>query len=375
MGDKIRVGITGQAGFIGTHLYNYLGLFATIERIPFQDEYFQDDSRLRQFAASCDAIVHLAAVNRHADPESLAKTNILLVRQLIDAIEAADATPHLLFSSSIQERRDNPYGRSKKAGRQLLMKWAEKHHAAFTGLVIPNVFGPFVRPFYNSVIATFSHQLVNDQEPKIEIDAELPLIYVNDLAAAIWRIIEKRETAQELEIQETATAKVTDLLARLAAFKKSYMTEGFIPDLAEYFDLCLFNTFRSYLPHDLFPRQYTLHADNRGHFVELVKTPNGGQTSFSTTRPGITRGNHFHTRKVERFTVIKGQAEIRLRRIGTDQVITYLLSGDQPAWVDIPVWYTHNITNTGPEDLYTVFWINELYNPDDPDTFFENVTP
>jgi len=156
-------------------------------------------------------------------------------------------------------------------------------------------------------------------------------------------------------------------------FCQDYVQEKTFPDLTDYFDICLFNTFRSYLNSDHFPVSLKLHQDERGSFVETVKAESAGQFSFSTTKPGITRGNHFHTRKVERFAVINGEALIRLRRIGTTKVIEYHLSGDQPAYVDMPVWYTHNITNTGKDELVTLFWINEFYNSADPDTFFEEV--
>ena len=158
----IKVGITGQAGFVGTHLYNTLGLFPDqYERIPFEDVFFQDENKLNLFVQSCDVVVHLAALNRHNDPEVLYLTNIGLVKQLIHACESTNTRPHILFSSSTQEERDNLYGKSKKEGRKLIEQWAERNHARFTGFVIPNVFGPFGNPYYNSVVATFCHQLTH----------------------------------------------------------------------------------------------------------------------------------------------------------------------------------------------------------------------
>jgi len=370
---KIRVGITGQPGFIGTHLYNYLGLCADIERVPFSDDYFDDSERLTEFVSRCDTVIHLAAVNRHEDAKILHDTNIELAEKLIRALDAAGNTPHVIFSSSTQEHRDNLYGRSKRIGRELLMDWARRRQAPFAGLIIPNVFGPFSRPFHNTVIATFSQQIVDNKEPVIEIDAELSLIYINDLVALIYRAIKERIRLDEWVVEPSFQAQVSKILARLLYFKKTYLQEGMIPDLSDPFDLCLYNTLRSFLPVHFFPREYKLHADDRGAFVELVKSANGGQTSFSTTHTGIIRGNHFHTRKVERFMVIRGQAEMQLRRIGTEAVITYQLSGDRPSYVDIPVWHTHNIRNTGQDDLYTVFWINEMFNPEDTDTFYEKV--
>ena len=178
----IRIGITGQSGFVGTYLYNTLGLQPDkFDRIPFEDAYFSIPGKLEEFVQQCDVIVHLAAMNRHNDPQVIYETNIGLVKQLIAACEATSSTPHILFSSSTQEERDNLYGKSKKEGRELLQDWANKNGSHFTGLVIPNVFGPFGNPYYNSVIATFCHQLTNNETPRIEVDGEIKLIYVGEL--------------------------------------------------------------------------------------------------------------------------------------------------------------------------------------------------
>ena len=191
----IRIGITGQAGFVGTHLYNFLGLQANVERIEFEDSYFSNEQLLKSFVKKCDVIIHLAAMNRHNDPEVLYQTNILLVDKLINSMVEEDVAPCVIFSSSTQEERDNNYGRSKKEGRERFLKWAEKNNAIFTGLVIPNVFGPFGNPYYNSVIATFSHQLTHNEQPRIDIDGELKLIYVGELVAEIWKIIIEKSSA------------------------------------------------------------------------------------------------------------------------------------------------------------------------------------
>jgi len=369
----MKIGITGQAGFIGTHLYNYLGLQDHVERILFKDEYFSSEITLDSFVSQCDVIVHLAAMNRHGEEGVIYNTNIELTQKLIDSLERTASKPHVLISSSTQESRDNEYGKSKKKAREMLVDWAKNNNGYFTGLVIPNVFGPFGNPFYNSFIATFSHLIATGGEPKIETDSKVDLIYVLDLTKKIYQIILNKEHIDEYIIKAIATVKVTAVLARLIEFNMQYTEQGIFPKFKDYFDLCLFNTFRSYLPKEYFPRKFTVHTDERGSFVETVKSLDQGQFSFSTTKPGNTRGNHYHLRKVERFAVIKGKALIQLRRIGTEEVINYELDGSEPGYVDMPVWYTHNISNIGEEELVTLFWINEFFDPEDPDTYYEKV--
>jgi len=379
----IKVGITGQSGFIGTHLFNTLGLYPDrFERIPFEDSYFDNHTQLESFVKACDVIIHLAAMNRHNDPEVIYQTNITLCRKLIEACEATSSKPHIIFSSSTQEERDNLYGKSKREGRLLFEEWAKRCNASFSGFIIPNVFGPFGRPYYNSVVATFCHQLTHGEEPRIDVDGELKLIYVSEL---VEHFIERIKIAAQsnsskpiietVQIPHTSTSKVSAILAKLNDFKSGYFDKGIFPDLTDTFTRNLFNTFVCYIDHEkFFPRLLELKTDDRGSFVETVKLNSGGQVSFSTTKPGVTRGNHFHTRKAERFAVIKGKAVIELRRIGTDKKFTFELDGDSnPSVVDMPIWYTHNIKNVGNDDVYTIFWISEHFNPNDTDTFFETV--
>ena len=371
----LKIGITGQAGFVGTHLYNTLGLFPEeFERIDFQKEYFEDPNQLNEFVAQCDVIVHLAAMNRHNDPQVIYDTNIGLVEKLIQSLDQTKSKAHVLFSSSSQEERDNLYGKSKKEGRELMIDCAEKAGGKFTGMIIPNVFGPFGHPNYNSVVATFCHKLAHNETPTIEVDGELKLIYVGELVEAILSEIRKGKSNAELVIAHTSESKVSQLLSLLECYKAAYQDKGIIPSLNTTFELNLFNTFRCYMDiANHFPVKFVEHTDPRGSFVEIIRLGVGGQVSFSTTVPSITRGNHYHTRKIERFAVIKGKALIQLRRIGTDEVLDFYLDGAEPAYVDMPIWYTHNIKNIGEEVLYTNFWINEFYDPNDPDTYFENV--
>lgn len=373
----IKVGITGQPGFMGTHLYNFLGLKESIERIPFKDEFFSDKELLNQFVSKCDVIVHLAAMNRHNDPKVIYETNLKLVQDLLQACNETNSKPHIVFSSSTQENRDNLYGKSKSDGRKLFEEWANKNNSKFTAMIIPNVFGPFGHPYYNSVIATFSHQLTHNETPKIDVDGELKLIYINELVNEFYyAIIENLPIVSNIkyyEVPYTSVNKVSSILEKLQIYKSEYYDKGIIPKIKNGFDLALFNTFRCYFPNDKFPFMLTKNTDNRGSFIEILRAGISGQYSYSTTKPGITRGNHYHTRKIERFAVISGKATIELRQIGTGEVVTYKLDGENPSFVDMPIWTTHNITNVGDTDLFTLFWINEPYNPDDPDTYFEKV--
>lgn len=372
---KIRIGITGQFGFVGKHLFNTLGIYPDqFERIPFEKTYFDQPVLMEAFVKQCDVVVHLAAVNRHHDPDFIYSKNRELSLKLLDALINTGSKAHVIFSSSTQEERDNQYGKAKKEAREALASWAKSAAASFTGLVIPNVFGPFGNPYYNSVVATFCHQLTHNEIPKIDVDGQLKLIYVGELVEIIIRQLKSNNTINLLPVAHTHEIKVSEILTLLEGYKQQYLDKGIIPVLNNRFETNLFNTFRTYINHsNHYPVKYVQHTDQRGAFVEVIRLNVGGQISFSTTVPGVTRGNHFHTRKIERFSVIKGNALIQLREIGTDKCMDFYLEGSEPAYVDMPVWYTHNIKNIGTEDLYTIFWINEFYDVNDPDTFFENV--
>jgi UDP-2-acetamido-2,6-beta-L-arabino-hexul-4-ose reductase len=256
----------------------------------------------------------------------------------------------------------------------MLYQWAKDNNASFCGLVIPNVYGPFGKPYYNSVIATFCHQLTHGEQPKIDVDGSLKLIYVGELAEQIYQIAISGKSQKELWLPHTAEKKVSELLNLLETYKTQYFEQGIVPALSSGFEINLFNTFRCYMDiQSHFPVLLKKNTDERGIFVETMKLHTGGQISFSTTKPNVTRGNHYHTRKIERFVVLQGEARIQLRKIGTDDVLNFILSGENPAYVDMPIWYTHNITNIGNMELITQFWINEIFDAKNADTFFEVV--
>lgn len=370
----MNIGITGQSGFVGYHLYNTIKYcYKDLNLIEFKDEYFENDEILKNFLKRCDAVVHLAALNRHNDEEMIFKTNIGLVEKLIRLMTENNLKPHILFASSIQEYKDNPYGRSKKIGRKLLEKWSKENDANFTGMILPNIYGAFGVPFYNSVISTFSYQLTHNQEPKIDVDANLNLLYVNELTEFIVEFIKNSVNDHSVEINYNATFKVSELLKLFINYRDEYFIENIIPDLSNKEKVSLFNTFRSYIEPEYFPIYREQSIDERGFLSELIKAKTMGQVFYSVTKPGITRGNHFHRRKFERFIVLKGNALIRFRKIGTPDIFEYQIDGSKPAYVDMPIYFTHNIQNIGKEDLITLFWSNEIYSASDPDTYFEKV--
>jgi len=370
-----KIGITGHNGFVGSHLYNTLGLFPEeFERVDFQKDFFENESQLDEFLSNCDVVVHLAAMNRHESEQFIYETNVGLAQKLVDSLKRTHSKAHVLISSSTQEERDNLYGKSKRESREKIINWANENGGKVTGLIIPNVFGAFGKPFYNSFVATFCYQLTHAETPIITTDGDVKLIYVQELVMKIIDEIRAANNEPELYVEPTSTNKVSEVLALLNDYKAKYFDGGEIPILASKFEHNLFNTYRSYIDHEnYYPVKFTQHTDPRGAFVEVIRLGIGGQCSFSTTVPGITRGNHYHTRKIERFSVIKGKALIQLRKIGTNEVLEFYLDGNEPAYVDMPIWYTHNIKNIGEEELYTIFWINEPFNPENSDTYFEIV--
>ena len=369
----MKIGITGMAGFVGSHLRDKLKQHKDIEVLPFEDSYYNNPDKFIAFAKQADVIVHLAGVNRD-EPQVVYEKNIELMQKLLQFADASGNKPYIIFSSSTQIDRDNEYGKAKKKGMELLEKWSKDNNTPAISMIVPNVFGDNGRPFYNSVVATFCYQVTHGEQPAILKDGQMSMVYINDLVSDIYNLINNPSGGYRIEyIKPRAELKVSELLAMLNRFKDFYYGSGMVPEIKSDLERDLYNTFITYMDQADWQRNLKLNTDQRGSFVEVFKLEKGGQVSFSTTRPGITRGNHYHIRKNEKFCVVSGNACIKLRRVGTDKVIEYNVSGDQPAWVEMPIYYTHNITNTGDTELVTLFWINEHFNPDDPDTFYEEV--
>ena len=371
----MKIGITGQDGFIGYHLSQTIKYkFEEYTIVPFEREILGNSKLLESFVSSCDVIVHLAGVNRASSNEKVYNSNIQINVALKEALINSSFKGHLIFASSFQEDSSSLYGKAKKESRVFLEQTISKLKGKFTGLIIPNVFGPFCKPNYNSFIATFCSKILIDQNPEIIQDSKVPLIYVGNLVGQIVKNIQSDNQVKNNNIQCDIEIRVSEVLRLLNYFKDSYLRKNTLPLFKNSFEFDLFNTFRSYINLEkIYPISLKKHSDERGFFSEILRTEVGGQFSYSTTLPGVTRGNHFHTRKIERFTVLNGEARISLRKIGSEKISDFLLSGDNPSYIDMPIWYTHSITNIGSEPLITAFWINEPYDPKNADTYFENV--
>lgn len=369
MSALLRLGITGGAGFLGWHIRAHVHADRSIEATPAGHDVFSDPAALAAFVRDKDAIVHLAGMNR-GDEAEIESTNVALTQMLIEACERERVQPHVLFANSTHSGRDTAYGRSKRRSAEMLASWADRAGAKFTNLIIPGVFGEGGKPLYNSVVSTFCHQIADGETPKIIQDCEMELVYAQVLAERILSVIRGGEIGLLRVAGQTIT--VTELLERLQQLAGDYQSQ-ILPSVSDRFGLELFNTYRSYL----FPKHYPValerRVDARGSLFEVVRTNHGGQCFFSTTKPGITRGNHYHTAKIERFLVAQGEATIRVRRLFSKDVVEFRVDGDSPGYVDMPTFHTHNITNVGAGELLTLFWAHEIYDPNRSDTFPEPV--
>ena len=369
----MRILISGYNGFLGRHLIRKLKCLKEEFDIDFLTKADFESNKLIKKISPNDIIFHFAGVNRDINEDVVFKKNNSLNELLLSALVKVKFKGKLLFTSSVQENSGTLYGKAKKNARLKFEEYSNSLGYKFYGIIAPNIFGPFCKPNYNSFIATFSSMLVNKKNPSIDNDKEVSLIYVGDFIDEIIKIL---NDDNEINLKKSLiyNYNVSDVLTKLNKFNDIYCEYGQIPSIDSHFDLCLFNTFRSYINiSSFFPRSHKEHNDDRGSFSELTRAFSQGQTSFSITKKGVIRGNHFHTRKIERFSVIKGKAKIELREILSEEKSEFILDGSHPSYVDMPVWYTHNIKNIGDDDLITVFWINEHYKEETADTYLENV--
>lgn len=356
MGDSIV--LTGASGFLGWHT-------RVLARALGRPEPKALPRNRMNGIDGADRVLHIAGVNR-GTPEEVYDGNVEMAEALAAAVQQCATPPKtVVFANSTQAGNGTPYGDSKAKAAQVLEEATRWCGSEFVDLALPNLFGEHGRPHYNSVIATFCRTLADGGLPQVHEDRPLDLMYVQEAAKALLGL----ET-DPVPVRRT----VVDIKERLEAYAATY-GRAEIPALGDGFELALFNTYRSHCFPGHYPMPLTRHEDNRGGLVEAVKSHGaGGQTFFSTTRPGVTRGEHFHLSKVERFVVVSGEAEIRLRRVLHDDVITYRVTGERPVVVDMPTMWAHNITNVGADDLLTLFWTNEIFDPARPDTYPEKVS-
>lgn len=361
------IAMTGAQGFLGWHTRcaaHARGL--TVNAIPVGESFQRAGAA--KLMDGADRLIHLAGVNRGSD-EDVRAGNIVFASQIADAIVEAERPPRVIvFANSVQAGNGTPYGEAKLQAAESLRAAAGRVGAEFTDVRLPNVFGEHGRPFYNSVVATFCRQLADHQEPRVDRDAELGLLHAQTAADMMLGFTEPRTMDSHM-----TRATVTDLLGRLQSISAGYAA-GDIPDIASPFSRDLFNTYRSFLFDARPSNELAKKADERGAFFECVRSHGGGgQSSFSTTVSGVSRGDHYHLRKVERFTVIAGEGTIRLRKLFTDRVLEIPVSGAAPMAIDMPTMWAHKIVNTGTAPLYTLFWSNEIFDPGSPDTYAEAV--
>ncbi|SHG29982.1 UDP-2-acetamido-2,6-beta-L-arabino-hexul-4-ose reductase [Jatrophihabitans endophyticus] len=366
----MTVVVTGAAGFLGWHLRCALRAAGVTDVRTVDRAQWSSPAELDAATRGATTVYHLAGANR-AEPDELRDANSSLAATLTASLDRTVPTPPtVVFANSIQAGNGTPFGDGKSAASSHLADWGRSRGARIVDARLPNLFGEHGRPRYNSVVATFCDQLARGEEPTIHEDRELPLLHVQD---AVDRLVSAADdgstTDPRFDVEPTSVSAV---LGTLREFSGRYAT-GDIPDVGDHFRLALFNTYRSFTFPHAFPILPVLHADDRGRLFEFARSGGQGQSFASTTAPGRVRGEHWHRRKVERFLVLAGTAEIRLRRLFDEEVVTFRVDGDTPAIVDMPTMWAHSLTNVGDGELVTLFWASPLLDPEDPDTFREPV--
>ena len=364
--------VTGSNGFVGKNLCSNLETRDDIKVLKYDINNTKQE--LKKFIEEADFVFHLAGVNRPKDNSEFEKGNAGLTGEVVDLLKKKNDKTPILISSSTQAELDNPYGKSKKLAEDIALEYGKEAKAYVYRF--PNLFGKWCRPNYNSVVATFCHNIAHDLPIQINDERHLlTMCYIDDVVRECIKCLDgKKQVAADgfCHPEVTYQATLGELAEKIRSFQ-SIRETAIIPDMEDMFTRVLHSTYLSYLEEDNFSYFPTLHSDARGWLFELIKQPHMGQIFVSLTKPGITRGNHYHHTKVEKFTVIQGEAIIRFRKIKGDEVLEYKVSGNKPEIVDIPPGYTHNIENVGDTDVLTLFWACELFDADNPDTYYLSV--
>ena len=365
-----KILITGATGFIGKNLT------ATLLQAGYTNLYLYDrnntQAQLEEWCTDADFVFHLAGVNRPQDTKEFYEGNTDFSATLLKTLKEKGNTAPVVVSSSIQALLDNDYGKSKKMGEDLFLE--NGHNPAFIARLY-GVFGKWSRPNYNTVVATFMYNVAHGLPLQInDPDRELTLCYIDDVVAKFIDILENTADYKPGFFEIDTLHKITlgKLAEKITNFGKNRETLV-MPPLNTLLDQRLYGTYLSYLDEDKFAYQLKKNEDNRGWLAEFIKSESFGQIFVSTTKPGITRGDHWHHTKVEKFFVLAGKAEISFRHMITDEIIRYTVEGNTPTVVDIPVGYTHKITNIGDTEVICLFWSSEIFNPQKPDTYYVKV--
>ena len=399
---NMKILVTGAAGFVGKNLVKALenirdGKDRTHPELSIEEIFCYDidssDELLSRACRECDFVFNLAGVNRPEKPEEFMQGNFGFASKLLDTLKKFDNKCPVMISSSIQAtcigRYDSDYGRSKKAGEELVFSYAEETGAKVLVYRFPNLFGKWARPNYNSAVATFCNNIANDLPITVnDPSVRLELLYIDDLVCEMLLALEGREHRCEFDGIETVlceggrycaapiTHKVTlgEIVEYLEAFKAQPQTL-LMPEIPHNsFAKKLYSTYLSYLPKEKAAFPLKMNVDARGSFTELLRTEKCGQFSVNISKPGITKGQHWHNTKWEFFIVVSGKGLIQQRKVGSDEVLNFEVSGDRIEAIHMLPGYTHNIINLSEtEDLVTLMWANECFDPGHPDTFFEPV--
>ena len=369
----MKILVTGAKGFVGKNLV------AELKNRNYNEIYECDiettDEELDEYTKNCEFVFHLAGVNRPEKEEDFMKGNFGFTSVLLEKLKKHNNKCPILITSSIQAKLDNPYGKSKKAGEDLMLSYAKETGAKAYVYRLTNLFGKWCRPNYNSVVATFCNNIAKGLEIKInDPSVVLDLAYIDDVLKELINAMEGNASIKDGYgyIPVTHTVTLGEIAKLILKFKKS-REDLQIPNMKNEFEKKLYSTYLSYLPENEFNYPVKMNADNRGSFTELFKSEERGQVSVNISKPGIVKGNHWHHTKNEKFVVVSGEGVIRFRKINSSEVIEYKVSGEKIEVIDIPCGYTHNIENTGKTDMVTIMWANEVFNPEKPDTYYMEV--
>lgn len=380
----MNVLITGSSGFIGKNLITELNnirekktsmypVLHDIEIFSFDVESNPDD--LDFYCRNADFVFHLAGVNRPEKIEDFMDGNFGFTSVLLQKLKEFKNNCPVMISSSTQAMLDNPYGKSKRAGEELIFDYSVETGAKVLIYRFPNVFGKWCRPNYNSAVATFCYNIARGLPIQInDPNVNMKLVYIDDVIQELIQALSGKENrkGEYCEVEVFHEIKLGEITELIYSFKTSRETFS-VPDMSNTFTKKLYSTYLSYLPTDDFSYPLKMNVDERGSFTEIIKTPDRGQFSVNISKPHITKGQHWHHTKNEKFCVVSGEGVIRFRKIDSNEVIEYFVNGKNMEVVDIPVGYTHNIENLGENDMVTFMWCNEIFDRDRPDTFFLEV--